>query len=138
MSNRPDPELVLDIRSYERVVVISSRDVARAYPTSWHCPTTLLEMLSLIGPDSVVIVDGADVTRRTYANIAERAPRLLAVTVTNEEHSRSVRKGLLSVQPWCDLHSLNCSIGRLVVAHRFCGRAYDRDALIDMRSGAVA
>lgn len=136
--NRPDIELVLDVRSYERVVVISRRDLPRTYPASWDRPESLSDMLELVVPESVVVVDGAEVTRRTYASISQRGPRLLAVVVTGEEHARSIRKALVSVQPWCDLHAFNTSLGRLVVAHRFCGRAYDRDLVVDMRVGARA
>ena len=135
MSNRPEIELVLDVRSYERIVVIASREVEKAYPTNWHRPSTLSEMLGLLGTDSVVVVDGVDVSRRTYGLVSERAPRIVAVTVTSEEHARSVRKALLSVQPWCDLYSTNSSLGRLVFAHRFCGRPYERENMVDMRRG---
>jgi len=137
-SNRPNIELVLDVRSYERVVVIANRDQSRTYPAAWFRPLTLSEMLLLVVPESVVVVDGAEPTRRTYASISQRRPRLVAVTVTGEEHARSVRKALLSVQPWCELYSLNSSLGRLVVAHGFSGRPYDRYELPDMFGKAEA
>jgi hypothetical protein len=95
-------------------------------------------MLALVGPDSVVLVDGAEVTHRTFAEIGERTPRLVAVTVTGEDHARFVRKTLLSVQPWCDLYSINSSLARLVVAQNFGGRPYDRDRILDMRAGGRA
>lgn len=138
MSSRPDAELVLDVRSYERVVVIARRDTVHTYPMAWYRPSSLSEMLTLLGPDSVVVIDGADVTRRTLGSIGERSPRLVALTATGEEHARAARKLLLSVQPWCDLYAANSSLGRLVVAHRFSGRPYERERVIDMRSGARA
>lgn len=95
-------------------------------------------MLSLLGPDSVVLIDGADVTRRTLGSIGERTPRLLAVTVMGEDDARFVRKDLLAVQPWCELYSVNSSLSRLVFAQHFGGRPYDRDRVIDMRSEARA
>lgn len=137
--SRPDIELALDVRSYERVVLIAGRDSTTPHPSHWHRPSTLSEMLSLVPDSGIVVVDhGVVVTRRTYEGISIRGPRALCVGVTGDENARSMRKLLLSIQPWCDLHSFMTDMGRVVVAYRFTGRPYDRDAVIDMRPGARA
>lgn len=138
MSNRPDIELALDVRSYERVILISGRDSVRQYPEAWFRPTTLAQMLSLVGPESVVLVDSAEVTRRTYGAVGERCPRLLAVVTPTEEHARSIRRAVSSLYPWSELYGIVTCVGRIAVVQHLAGRPYDRDRVIDMRPGVVA
>jgi len=138
MSNgRTDISIVLDIRSYERVVLISKNQV-RQYPESWVRPNSLSEMLLLVSADSVVIVDGTDVTRRAYGEISRRQPRIVALTARDETQARSARRLLSSVQPWCELYSVGSSLGRVVFATGFHGEAYDRERVVDTREAAEA
>lgn len=139
MSSKPEIELALGVRSDERIVVISSRGTAVTYPESWARPTNLEELRFSIDPTSVVIVDGVDVTRRTFNMIGELSPRILAVAPMNEDHARSVRRTITSLYPWAEFWNINSSLGKLIVTKDAVGRAYDREAVIDFRPiGVVA
>lgn len=136
--NKSEIELVLGVRSDERVVVVSNHSSA-SYPDHWLRPETLEELRLSIDCSKVVIIDSTDVSKRTLAMICGLSPRMLAVVPLDEEHARSIRRALTSLYPWAEFWSISSALGRLVVTKDAAGRPYDRESVIDMRpSGAVA
>lgn len=136
--SKPEPEVVLDVRSWERVVVISNRDSSAVYPDGWVRPPGLEELLLNLDPDSVVFVDGVDVSRRAFSFIGERAPRIMGIMPLNEEHARAIRRTVTSLYPWAEFWSAMSSRGRMLIVKGAIGRSYDRDLIVDMRTGVVA
>lgn len=133
-------EVALDVRSYERVVVITDviEDRPTWYRAEWLYPHDLSEALSVITPESVVIVDGTALTRRVVQLVGQTCPRLMAVRPLTEDHARSVRKTVTSLYPWNESWTVSTDAGRFIVVKGTVGHVYDRDAVVDMRSGARA
>lgn len=147
MSSRPDIELALDVRSYEKIVVIASQDSEFEYPETWIKPSKLSDLDDQqIGgsetlqpsPDyplamSVVIVDRVEVQRKTLSKIAAGGPRLIAFAVANVEHEKQARRMVTSLFPWNEVWTLYTSFGKLLVTKDAVGKPYDRNDVIDMR-----
>lgn len=136
--SKPELEVALDVRSWERVVVISNRDSHAAYPDEWVRPAGLDDLLLGLDQDSVLIIDGIDVSRRALSLIGERFPRIMGIMPLNEEHSRAMRRVLASLYPWAEFWSVVSARGRLLVVKGAVGRPYDRDLVVDMRTGVQA
>ena len=133
MSSRPDIELALDVRSYEQIIVLSNPESVYDYPENWVRPQKGSD-LSLIDPNSVVIVDRVEIARRTLALIGERCPRLVAFAPLGLEQEKSMRRMLTALYPWwSETWTLFTSFGKVLVTRDVMGRAYDRDELVDMR-----
>lgn len=141
LSSKSPIEIALDIRSYERVVAITDcPDGERPSwcRAEWLYPRSSMEALTMITPESVVIVDGMSLTRRVVQTIGSAGPRLIAVRPVSEDHARSVRKILTSLYPWHESWTISTDSGRFIMAKGAVGHVYDRDAVLDMRTGATA
>lgn len=137
MSSRPDIELALDVRSHERVVVLASSDSEYEYPEHWIRPSRAAE-LEQIDEATVVIVDRAELQRRTLTTVAERRPRLLAVSPNGVEGEKAARRMLTSLFPWSEVWTIQTAFGRLLVTKDAVGPVYDREQLVDMRTSGAA
>ncbi len=131
MSNRPDITLALDVRSYERVVVISNPDSVYDYPEEWVRPNGLAD--AQVDTETVVIVDRIEMSRRGLSTIAAAGPRLMAFATTNVDQEKSVRRLIKSLYPWAEVWDVSTSFGKLLVSKDIRGIAYDRDVILDMR-----
>lgn len=132
---RPDIELALDVRSYERVVVLSNPESEYDYPESWIRPTRGGdELTKSLDELCIVIVDRIEVSRRTLAQIGAKGPRILAFAPQGVEQEKSLRRTLKSVYPWAEVWETSTSFGKVLYTKDAVGKAYDRDTMIDMRS----
>jgi hypothetical protein len=152
VSARPDIELALDVRSYEKVIVIAAGDSTFQYPEHWIKPSKLSDLdEQQIGgsetlqpsPDyplamSVVVVDRVEVQRKTLAQLADGGPRLFAFAVANVDHEKQVRRMVTSLFPWNEVWTVYTSFGKLLVTKDAVGKAYDRSRVVDMREGVAA
>lgn len=152
MSSRPDIELALDVRSYERVIVIAGQDSTYQYPEHWVKPSKLSELdgmtlggneMYYIDPQyplamTVVVVDRVEITRRTLAQLASKHPRLIAFAVANVDHEKQVRRMITSLFPWNEVWTVYTSFGKLLVTKDAVGASYDRDSVVDMRESVSA
>jgi hypothetical protein len=136
-SNRPDIELALDVRSYERVVVLSDPQSTFTYPEHWHRPMRGTD-IGRIDAETVVIVDRVEVYRKTVSQVGAGHPRLIAFAPANVEQEKSMRRTLRSVYPWAELWEIHTSFGKILVTKDARGPEYDRDSVVDMRAPAAA
>lgn len=136
MSSRPDLELALDVRSYERVVVIAGQDSTYQYPETWVQPAKLSDLK--IDEESIVVIDRVEIQRKTLGQIAEGKPRLVAFAVASVDHEKQVRRMVTSLFPWNEVWTVFTSFGKLLVTKDVRGAAYDRYDVMDMRPEAVA
>lgn len=144
--------MALDVRSYEKVVVIAAQDSTFQYPENWVKPVRLsdLDEMTIGGNEtfkvdpnyplamSVVVVDRVEIQRKTLSQLAERYPRLLAFAIANVDHEKQVRRMVTSLFPWHEIWTIYSSFGKLLVTKDLVGNAYDRSKLVDMRPDAVA
>lgn len=152
MSSRPDIELALDVRSYEKVIVIAGADSTYQYPDHWVRPTKLADLdgQTLGGNESVkadpryplaatvVVVDRVEIQRKTLAQLAEKYPRLIAFAVANVEHEKQVRRMVTALFPWNEVWTVYTSFGKLLVTKDAVGASYDRASVVDMRERTAA
>lgn len=136
MSNRPDIELALDVRSHECVVVLVNPEAPQGYPDSW-VQVQSKEGLGDIVADSVVVIDRIDVFPRTLASIGAKRPRLIALAPRGVEQEKTMRRMIAAIYPWSEVWTLSSSFGKLLVTNAG-GEAYDRDLIRDERPVAVA
>lgn len=130
-SNRPDINLALNIRSWERVMVIANQDSAFQYPEDWIRPERLSD--ADVDAETVVIVDRMDISREAMGTLMKGKPRLFAVAVIDIPHEKHVRLMLTSLHPWCPVWTFSTDFGKLLVTTAG-GDPYDRDAVIDQRT----
>jgi hypothetical protein len=130
MSSRPDIELALDIRSYEKIVVLTGQDSSHQYPDEWIRPAKLSDLE--VNEESVVVVDRVELQRKTIAQIAEGKPRLVAFAVANVDHEKQVRRMVTSLFPWNEVWTVFTSFGKLLITKDVKGLAYDRDEIVDV------
>ena len=135
-TSRPDIELVLDIRSYEHVIVLANHDEPK-HPAHW-IKISSRDELSCLNSDSVVVVDRVDVSFAVLRQIGEARPRLVAFVPCSIEHEKSIRRLISSMSPWAEVWTLSSSLGKLIVTGGILGPAYDRQDVIDQRSIAQA
>lgn len=130
MSSRPDIELALDVRSYERIVVITGPDSTFEYPENWVKPVKSADLH--IDAESIVVVDRVEIQRKTLQQIAEGRPRLLAFAVASIDHEKQVRRMVTSLFPWNEVWTVFTSFGKLLITKDVQGVAYDRDQMVDV------
>lgn len=152
MSSRPDIELALDVRSYEKIVVISGQESPYQHPDHWIKPAKLSDLQDTVigGNDTykvdpryplamaIVVIDRVEVQRKTLLQIAAGYPRMVAFAVANLDHEKQVRRMLTSLFPWSEVWTLYTSFGKLLVTKDAIGTGYDRSKLVDMREGIAA
>ena len=97
-SSRPDIELALDVRSYEKVVVVAGQDSTYDYPETWVQPSRTADLQ--VNGECVVIIDRVEIQRKTLAQIAQANPRLVAFAVASVDHEKQVRRMVTSLFPW--------------------------------------
>lgn len=119
MSNRPDLEEALDLRSDETLVVL------REPPTSGD--------LMNIHEGSVVVFDRIDATKRTLGAIGVLRPRLVALVPNGVEQEKAMRRQITASYPWAEVWTISSSFGKLLVTKDVQGRPYDRDLIEDQR-----
>ena len=136
MSSRPDLELALDVRSYERVVVIAGPESEYQYPESWIRPSRITDLE--VNEESVVVVDRVEIQRKTLAQIAEGRPRLVAFAIQNVDHEKQVRRMITALFPWNEVWTMFTSFGKLLVTKDATGAAYDRSMVPEIYPEAVA
>lgn len=121
MSNRPDLELALDVRSYERVVVISNPTSVYDYPDDWERPTSLSD--ARVDAESVVLVDRTEVSWKTFASLASGGPRLFAFAVDGVEHEKRVRRMITALFPFNEVWTIWTTLGKTLITKDARGRA---------------
>jgi len=126
-SNRPDIELALDVRSNERVAVLSAPDSDRAheYPDSWITIRSI-EDIGEITHETVVVIDRVDVSARVLEEIGAIGPRLLALAPRGVEQEKTMRRMVSGLYPWSEVWTLSTSFGKLLVTKDAVGPVYDR------------
>lgn len=136
MTSRPELELTVDLRSYERIAVVSGPDSTLSYPEKWVKLTR--SDLNTIDPETIVLIDRVDVQRRTLESIAEKRPRLIVMAPTNVEQEKSMRRLVTSTFPWAESWTIFTSFGKVLVTKDVIGASYERETVIDMRRPAEA
>ncbi len=136
MSSRPDLELALDVRSYERVVVLAGQDSEYQYPETWIRPSRTSDLE--VSAESVVVIDRVEIQRKTLAQIAEGRPRLVAFAVASIDHEKQIRRMITALFPWNEVWTMFTSFGKLLVTKDATGEAYDRSLVPDIRPEAAA
>lgn len=131
MSNRPDLELALDVRSDESVVVLTSPDNPTTYPEGWVRPGR--GDLSSVSSLSVVVVDRVDIQRRTLSTLGQLGPRLVAMAPQGVDQEKAMRRLISSAYPWAEVWTVSTSFGKLLVTKDVHGPAYEREDVVDMR-----
>ncbi|MBV9125623.1 MAG: hypothetical protein JO112_19920 [Planctomycetes bacterium] len=121
MSSRPDIALALDVRSYERIVVIAKPDSEYAYPEEWSRPASLSE--AIVDDHSVVIVDRVDVAWKSFAALAAGHPRLFAFAVNGVEQEKKVRRMITALFPWNEVWTVWTSFGKTLITKDARGEA---------------
>lgn len=121
MSSRPDIALALDVRSYEKVVVISKPDAVYDYPESWERPSALGE--AKVDGHSVVIVDRIDLSWKSFATLARGCPRLFAFAVSGVEQEKRVRRMVTALFPWNEVWTVWTTFGKTLVTKDAQGEA---------------
>ncbi len=137
MTNRPDIELALDVRSNESVVVLFDPDFESQYPDEWIRVRSRHDIDS-ITPESVVIVDRLEVSRRVLASVAARAPRLIALVPHGVDQEKSMRRTLSGLYPWSEVWTISTAFGKALVTKDAVGPTYERDDVMDMRPSGEA
>lgn len=130
MSSRPDIELALDVRSYEKIVVLTGQDSSYQYPDEWVRPAKLSDLE--VNEESVVIIDRVELQRKTIAQIAEGKPRLVAFAVASVDHEKQIRRMITSLFPWNEVWTVFTSFGKMLITKDISGIAYDRDEIVDV------
>lgn len=136
--SRPDIELALDVRSYERIVVVTSPDSTFEYQESWIKPNRSSDFAQCIDGESIVVVDRVEIQRKTLSQIALHRPRLVAFAVSSIDHEKAVRRMVTALFPWSELWTVSTSFGKLLVSKDIRGNSYERGDLMDMRPEASA
>jgi hypothetical protein len=121
MSSRPELALALDVRSYERVVVISKPESLYDYPEGWHRPTAVSE--AKVDDESVVIVDRVDVSWKSFATLAAGRPRLFAFAINGVEHEKRVRRMITALYPWNEVWTIWTDFGKTLITKDARGEA---------------
>ena len=143
-TTRPDIIESLDIRSNEQAIVVSNPDSVFEYPEDWVTPpdlTSLEDALILHHGHAVIIVDRVEISTKVLELVALYRPRLMAFAIqpgANQDHEKSVRRMVTTMFPWNELWTVSSTFGKMLVTKDVQGTAYDRDKLIDMRTGALA
>ncbi len=127
MSSRPDLELALDVRSYERVVVITGQDSTYQYPENWIRPESIADLE--LDAESIVVVDRVELQRKTLAQIGEAAPRMVAFAVASIDHEKQIRRMITALYPWNRVWTIFTSFGKLLVTDDVKGLPYDRETI---------
>jgi hypothetical protein len=122
MSNRPEIELALDVRSYEKVVVVSN-DTEAEYPTSWLRPQSIAD--AQVNGESVVVIDGVEVSRRSFAQLAAQSPRLFAFIVPpgDIDYEKYVRRMVNALFPVNEMWKIRTDLGTALVTKDCRGEA---------------
>lgn len=131
-NSRPDIELALDVRSYERVVILADPQSTFAYPEHWQRPPKGPDAVP-VDSETVLVVDRVEIYRKTLAAVGARRPRLIAFAPADVEQEKSMRRTLRTVYPWAEVWEFHTSFGKLLVTKDAVGPAYDRDDVVDMR-----
>ena len=128
--NRPDLNLALNVRSYERVVVLSNPESTYDYPEEWVRPLNVAG-IGATDPETVVVVDRVELSAQTLLRIAEGRPRLVAFAPRDVEQEKSMRRLVTALFPWSEVWVLSTLFGKLLVTKDIGGKAYDRDAVVE-------
>ncbi len=136
MSSRPDIELALDVRSYERIVVVG--EDLDEYPENWSRPRSIAELLSSVDEQSVVLVDRFDIKAKHLGEVCALRPRLLALAPADVPQEKSMRRLLSVLYPWAEVWTVSTSFGKLLVTSEALGLPYDRENVRDDRPSAEA
>lgn len=133
MSNRPDIEIALDVRSHEQVCIISC-DKSQRYHESWIAVCSMNDIESITS-DSVVIIDYVDYVDSfgLIKAIGNRGPRLVAFIPSNVEQEKSMRRIVTAMYPWAEVWTLSTDFGKLLVSNGVNGRPYAREDVRDER-----
>lgn len=138
MNTNPNIELCLNVRSYEKVVLLAE-DGGHTYPERWQRPGSETELHDAINADSVVLIDRIDVARKSLVTVASKGPRLVAFAPSNVEQEKIMRKTIRTMFPWAEVWEIQSSLGKLLVSNGINGKPYDRDNVRDDRqTGVVA
>lgn len=136
MSSRPDIELALDVRSYEKIVILTGQDSSYQYPDEWVRPAKLSDLE--VNDECVVLVDRVELQRKTMSQIAEGRPRLVAFAVANVDHEKQVRRMITSLYPWNEVWTVFTSFGKLLITKDAKGKPYERDDVTDWQTDVTA
>lgn len=132
MSTRPDLELALGLRGYERLIVIPGHD-SGIYPDHWVRPRNTADVCASVNSESVVVIDRLDVKRQTLADICSRRPRLLALVPYDVEQEKSMRRMLSAHYPWAEVWTISTEFGKVLLTKDAVGEPYERDHVRDDR-----
>jgi len=133
---RPPLEEALDVRSYERIVVITDRDNQYEYPEAWLRATSLAEVD--MDQEYVFVIDRIDISKRMLASIGARRPRLIAFCPgSDQERAKKIRKALRSLYPFSEVWETSTTFGRTLITPA-SGPIYDHDQVLDMRTEVSA
>lgn len=128
--DRPQIELAMDVRSYERVVLLKDPTSEYEYPEHWVQARGLNDMY--IDAETVVVFDRTDVTQKQLVACALGEARMVAICPMDVPHEKQVRRMLSILYPWTHVHDASTSFGKVLMCSPK-GQPYDRDRITDDR-----
>lgn len=126
---------ILDVRSYERIVVASNYN--KKYPENWTVISKREEINGSVDEASVVFVDKVELTKEAFVEFISQNPRLFAIAVKSIEHEKNVRRILSQAYPFYHVWTFSTDFGKLLVTDAK-GSAFDPDFVIDERAHGEA
>jgi hypothetical protein len=126
-SEHPDIEVALDVRSYERVVVLSR--VENNYPERWE---KTFSSRAEIDNDTVIIIDRTDISQDDLGIIASAKPRMVAFVPFSVEQEKSMRRMISTLYPWAQVWMQFTTFGKILYTSEIYGLPYNREELVDM------
>ncbi len=138
MSVRSPIEVALDVRSYERVVVMADPESDFKYPERWERPLTLKDVR--IDPETVLIIDCIELSHETLVRVLSPGPRIVGYLLPPRDldFEKLVRRTMRTLYPFSEPWTAESTDMGKCLMYQVSGPAYDRDDIIDQRKLGVA
>lgn len=136
--SRATVDLALDVRSYERVVLMADPTSDFEYPEHWERPKTLPEVR--LDGESVLVVDCLELSYETIDAVLSQGPRLAAFILPPGDlgFEKRTRSALRLLYPFARLWTVDESaLGKFLMLES-TGPAYDRTKIVDQRKAGQA
>lgn len=137
MSLRPSIEVALDVRSFERIIVLGTTNVGVQYPERWERPEKLSDIH--VDGESVVIIDCLELSPETIEAVLCNGPRIagFVLPAMDREFEKRMRRTLKALYPFSEPWDALTDMGKCLML-QVSGPAYDRDRVIDQRKAGAA
>ena len=134
--DRPNVELAMDLRSWERVVLFTDPESTYEYPEAWIRPHGMQD--AFIDGECVVLFDRVTVSAKTIVAVVSRGARMVGFCPVDVEHERFLRRALSTLYPWSEVYTASSAFGKVLMVSPGGQHPYDRNRVIDERAGGTA